>query len=148
MSSNWCSLSMNSSQQSPLDTWSLIKWCLISMCLVLECMTGLLVRLIALVLHISKQCDQDILQSLQVVASSKDFEHNNFLQLCIQPQHFKVRHKLAFWNSKTLESFQVYDMSHLYFSYLICILKNQNLKNLLSLRRYLWDTTNLHWLYP
>ena len=54
MSTSWCSLSINSMQQSPFETWSLRKWCLISICLVLEFMTGFLVRLIALVLSYFK----------------------------------------------------------------------------------------------
>ena len=49
MLANWCSLSTNSMQQSPFDTWSLRKWCLIFICVVLECMTEFIDKFIALV---------------------------------------------------------------------------------------------------
>ena len=55
MSSSWCSLSINSMQQSPFDIWSLRKWYIISICLALEFMIGFLDRLIALVLSHFKE---------------------------------------------------------------------------------------------
>ena len=148
MSSSWCSLSMNSMQQSPLDTWSLRKCCFISMYLVLECMTGFLVRLIALVLsHFrgiwsrfttksSSCCFTQILWAQQLpIAMYSASVVKSATQACF----------LQFQDTRELPS--IWHVPLVLF-YLIFVLENQNMKNLLSLRRYLWDATSLHRLCP
>ena len=147
MLASWCLLSTNSVQQSPFDIWSLRKWCLISICLVLECMTGFLDRLIALVLSHFKRMWSRI---------TPKFSRCCFIQRLWAQQLSTAIYSTFAVDSATQASFLQFQDTReppkrwhvpLVLSYLAYTLQSQNLKSQLDLRRYLWDTTNQHWLY-
>jgi len=89
---------------------------LISMCLVLECMTEFLVRLIALVLsHFKGMWSRDTPKSSSCCFIQRLWAQQLPTAIYLASTENVTCPTCTFYNSKTLEKFQVYDMSHLYF---------------------------------
>ena len=117
-------------------------------CLVVECMIGFLYKLIALVLSHLKGMESRITPKSSSCC---------FIQRLWAQQLSTAIYSSFAVDSATQASFLQFQDTReppkrwhvpLVLSYLAYTLQSQNLKSQLDLRRYLWDTTNQHWLCP